>query len=124
MPRLYVKTAGISTSPIAHLGERSYLQLDVELTETQAREAIIALLNTMPEERALQWLSSEFPDWCDSRATPRKVREAAQASMSVMANARDFLHLEYFNQPTNEWNADTQAAELQQALLNLNAALK
>ena len=63
MPRLYVKNASISTSPIAHLGERSYLQLDVELTETQAREAIFTLLNTMPEQRAFEWMTSEFPEW-------------------------------------------------------------
>lgn len=63
MPRLYVKAATISSSPMPHLGERTYLQVDAALTESQAREAIISLLNTMPEERAFNWLRSEFPDW-------------------------------------------------------------
>ena len=61
--RLYVKDADVSTSPIPHLGERSYLQLDVRMTDTQKREAIVTLLGSMPEPPAYQWFRSEFPDW-------------------------------------------------------------
>lgn len=63
MTRLYVKTASISASPMPHLGQRSYLQLDAEFSESQAREAIVSLINTMPEQRAFEWMRSEFPDW-------------------------------------------------------------
>jgi hypothetical protein len=60
--RLYVKTADISTSPQPHLGERSYLQLDVTLTASQHREAIVTLLGELPGPAALRLLQSEFPE--------------------------------------------------------------
>lgn len=61
--RLYVKEADLSTSPIPHLGERSYLQLDVRMTESQRRDAIVMLLGSMPEQTAFQWFRNEFPEW-------------------------------------------------------------
>lgn len=63
MHRLYVTTANVSTSPIPHLGQRSYLQLDVSMSDTQKREAIVTLLGSMPEPPAYQWFRSEFPEW-------------------------------------------------------------
>jgi hypothetical protein len=57
MHRIYATTAIINTSP------RSHLQLDVNMTVTQKRDAIYTLLGTMPEPEACGWLQSEFPAW-------------------------------------------------------------
>lgn len=61
--RLYALRANISQSPMPHLGARSYLQLDVDMTQEQAREAIYVLLGSMSEQDAYEWLKSEFPEW-------------------------------------------------------------
>ena len=61
--RLYAKTLNITHSPTPHLGERSYLQLDVQMGETQKREAIVTLLCSMGEPVAYRLLVSEFPEW-------------------------------------------------------------
>lgn len=63
MPRLFVKTASLTPGSIPQYGQLHYMQLDAEFSESQAREAIISLLNTMPEQRAFEWMRSEFPEW-------------------------------------------------------------
>lgn len=63
MTRLFVKTASLTPGEIPQYGQRHYMQLDAEFSESQAREAIISLLNTMPEQRAFEWMRSEFPEW-------------------------------------------------------------
>jgi hypothetical protein len=63
MTRLFVKTANLAPGETPQCGQRHYLQLDAEFSESQARAAIISLLNTMPEQRAFDWLRSEFPEW-------------------------------------------------------------
>lgn len=61
--RIYALKANVTQSPIAHLGARSYLQIDIDMNEEQRREAIFTLLGSMSEQDAYQWLKSEFPDW-------------------------------------------------------------
>lgn len=51
------------------------------------------------------------------------LREAAQQAIKVMANARDFLGEGHYKNPTEEWNPEQQADELQEALFSLRAAL-
>lgn len=63
LDRIYALRANVTQSPIAHLGARSYLQLDLELTDEQRREAIFTLLGAMAEQHAYEWLKSEFPEW-------------------------------------------------------------
>lgn len=66
--RIYALRANVSQSPIAHLGARSYLQIDLDLTEEQKREAIFTLLGSMSEQAAYEWLKSEFPEWFPKEA--------------------------------------------------------
>lgn len=66
--RIYALKANVSQSPIPHLGARSYLQIDLDLTEEQAREAIFTLLGSMSEQAAYEWLKSEFPEWFTKEA--------------------------------------------------------
>lgn len=61
--RIYALKANVTQSPIAHLGARSYLQLDLDMTDEQRREAIFTLLGSMSEQHAYEWLKSEFPEW-------------------------------------------------------------
>lgn len=61
--RIYALKANVTQSPIAHLGARSYLQIDIDMNEEQRREAIFTLLGSMSEQDAYQWLKSEFPEW-------------------------------------------------------------
>lgn len=61
MFRLHAKTADVSTSPIPHLGERSYLQVELQMTASQQYDAICVLLGALPDQRARELLLSEFP---------------------------------------------------------------
>ena len=52
-----------------------------------------------------------------------KIRQAAIFARRVMGNARDYLWLEKYEEPTVEWNSGQQAAELQEAIRQLHEAL-
>lgn len=60
--RIYVQTAQVSTCPIAHLGERAYLQLDLQLSDAQLYDAVYTLLGAMREPEAANLIRSEFPE--------------------------------------------------------------
>jgi hypothetical protein len=66
--RIYALSAKTTQSPIAHLGARSYLQLDLDMTEEQRCEAIYTLLGSMGEPTAYNWLRVEFPEWFKEEA--------------------------------------------------------
>lgn len=51
------------------------------------------------------------------------LQQAARRAKIVMANARDFLWFEKYEDPSVEWNSGQQAAELQEAIVDLHEAL-
>lgn len=52
-----------------------------------------------------------------------ELKQAALRARTVMANARDFLWFEKYEDPSVEWNPGQQAAELQEAIGDLHEAL-
>jgi hypothetical protein len=55
--RIYALTARVTHSPSAHL------QIDLDMSAHQRRQALLELLLSMPEQDGYNLLASTFPEW-------------------------------------------------------------
>tara|TARA_R110000868_G_C10499560_1_gene731014 strand:- start:25 stop:237 length:213 start_codon:yes stop_codon:yes gene_type:complete len=60
--RLYADEAQIRPGTVPHLGSRHYVELELDLTAAQWREALGFLLSQMSENEGREFLRAEFPE--------------------------------------------------------------
>jgi hypothetical protein len=60
--RIYADGFKVRPGTVPHLGSRHYVELELDLTPSQWREALAFLLSQTPAEEARRLLQADFPD--------------------------------------------------------------
>jgi hypothetical protein len=60
--RIYADNVRIEPGTVPHLGSRHYVELNLDLTTNQWREALAFLISQTPPQEMRELLQSEFPD--------------------------------------------------------------
>lgn len=60
--RLYAEGVKVLPGTVPHLGSRHYVELELDMTTSQWREALAFLISQTPAQEMRELLQSEFPD--------------------------------------------------------------